>query len=106
MAKKKGRDCTECIAYCNMLGGEGYRCGLGFEVPYENSCSSIELPTTKEEFVQTAAKLGIEWDIDEIADFDDGAISMDDLEEFSDDVKTAVKMQLRMKNNEPDSILF
>ena len=54
MAKKKGRDCTECIAYCNMLGGEGYRCGLGFEVvedveggfgmwiavvhPYENSC--------------------------------------------------------------------
>ena len=103
MAKKKGRDCTECIAYCNMLGGEGYRCGLG---PYENSCSSIELPTTKEEFVQTAAKLGIEWDIDEIADFDDGAISMDDLEEFSDDVKTAVKMQLRMKNNEPDSILF
>ena len=75
MAKKKGRDCTECIAYCNMLGGEGYRCGLGFEVvedveggfgmwiavvhPYENSCSSIELPTTKEEFVQTAAKLGI-----------------------------------------------
>ena len=31
---------------------------------------------------------------------------MDDLEEFSDDVKTAVKMQLRMKNNEPDSILF
>ena len=65
MAKKKGRDCTECIAYCNMLGGEGYRCGLGFEVvedveggfgmwiavvhPYENSCSSIELPTTKEE---------------------------------------------------------
>ena len=89
MAKKKGRDCTECIAY-----------------PYENSCSSIELPTTKEEFVQTAAKLGIEWDIDEIADFDDGAISMDDLEEFSDDVKTAVKMQLRMKNNEPDSILF
>ena len=53
MAKKKGRDCTECIAYCNMLGGEGYRYGLGFEVvedveggfgmwiavvhPYENS---------------------------------------------------------------------
>ena len=39
--------------------------------PYENSCSSIELPTTKEEFVQTAAKLGIEWDIDEVADYDD-----------------------------------
>ena len=63
------------------------RANLGFEVvedveggfgmwiavvhPYENSCSSIELPTTKEEFVQTAAKLGIEWDIDEVADYDD-----------------------------------
>ena len=27
----------------------------------------------------------------------DGAISMDDLEEFSDDVKTAVRMLLRME---------
>ena len=104
MAKKKGRDCTECIAFEDVEGGFGM--WIAVVHPYENSCSSIELPTTKEEFVQTAAKLGIEWDIDEIADFDDGAISMDDLEEFSDDVKTAVKMQLRMKNNEPDSILF
>ena len=87
MAKKKERNCIQCIAYCNMLGGEGYKCGLGFEVmeeceggfgtwnvvvhPYEDSCCSIELPTTKEEFVETAAKLGIEWDIDEVADFDD-----------------------------------
>lgn len=86
MAKKK-RDCTECIAYCNMLGGEGNRCGLGFEVaedieggygtwnvvihPFEDSCNLKKLPTTKEEFVETAAKLGIEWDIDEVADLDD-----------------------------------
>ncbi len=86
MAKKK-RDCIECIAYCNMLGGEGNKCGLGFEVvedieggygtwnvvvhPFENSCNSIELPTTKEGFVEAAAKLGIDWDIDEVADFDD-----------------------------------
>jgi len=86
MAKKK-RDCTECIAYCNMLGGEDYKCGLGFEVvedieggygtwnvvvhPFEDACNSIELPTTKEGFVETAAKLGIEWDIDEVADRDD-----------------------------------
>jgi hypothetical protein len=87
MSKKKGRDCTECIAYCNMLGGEGYKCGLGFEVvedceggygtwsvvvhPAENSCSEIELPATKEEFVEAAARRGIEWDIDEVADLDD-----------------------------------
>ena len=87
MSKKKERDCTECIAYCNMLGGEEYRCGLGFEVvedieggdgiwnvvvhPYKNSCETTELPTTKEEFVKTAAKLGIEWDIDDVADLDD-----------------------------------
>ena len=32
MAKKKTRDCTKCIAYCNMLGGEENLCGLGFEV--------------------------------------------------------------------------
>ena len=87
MSKKKGRDCTECIAYCNMLGGEGYKCGLGFEVvedceggygtwrvvvhPAENFCSEIELPATKEEFVKAATRRGIEWDIDEVADFDD-----------------------------------
>lgn len=87
MSKKKERDCTECIAYCNMLGGEGYKCGLGFEVvedceggygtwrvvvhPAENFCSEIELPATKEEFVKAATRRGIEWDIDEVADFDD-----------------------------------
>ena len=87
MAKKKKRDCTKCIAYCNMLGREGYKCGLGFDViedieggsgtwkvvvhPFEDSCSSIELPTTKKEFVEVAAKLGIEWDIDDVADQND-----------------------------------
>lgn len=87
MAKKKRRDCRECIAYNNMLGGEGYKCGLGFEViedaeggygswevevfPYENACDSIELPSTKEEFVEAAKKLGIEWDIEEVVDLDD-----------------------------------
>lgn len=34
----------------------------------------------------------------------DDAISMDDLEEFSDDVKFAVRMLLRMEDIEPDSI--
>ncbi len=83
MAKKQ-RDCTECIAYLNMLGGEGYKCGLGFEVeetieggngslkvvvrPYEDSCKNIELPITREDFVKTAAELGIEWNIDEVLD--------------------------------------
>ena len=87
MAKKKRRDCRECIGYNNMLGGEGYKCGLGFEVvedaeggygswevvvfPYENACESIELPSTKEEFVETAKKLGIEWDIEEVVDSED-----------------------------------
>ena len=32
MAKKKRKDCLECIAYCNLLRGSGYMCGLGFEV--------------------------------------------------------------------------
>lgn len=87
MSIKRERDCTECIAYCNMLGGEENKCGLGFKVvedceggygtwsvvvhPYKNSCSTIELPSTKEEFVEAAAKLGIEWDINEVTDFDD-----------------------------------
>ena len=39
--------------------------------PYGEACESIELPKTKEEFVRTAASLGIEWDVDEVADFDD-----------------------------------
>ncbi len=84
MAKRKERDCTKCIAYCNMLPGEGYRCGLGFEVaeelargggswgivvhPSRNACEAVKMPATKKEFVETAAKLGIEWNIDEVAD--------------------------------------
>ena len=82
------RDCTNCIAYCNLLSGKDYRCGLGFEVieemesdhgkwkvtvhPYNNSCEAIKkLPTTKEEFVKTAARLGIAWDVEDVADPDD-----------------------------------
>ena len=84
---KKQRDCTECIAYCNMIGGKDYRCGLGFEVveeveggygaweavvhPYENGCAGIELPKTKEEFVSTAAKLGIMWELDEVVSIEE-----------------------------------
>ena len=30
--EKQHRDCEECIAYYNMLGGEDNRCGLGFRV--------------------------------------------------------------------------
>ena len=87
MVKKKQRDCMGCIAYCNMLGGTDNKCGLGFEVvedieggygrwdvvvhPFEDACNSITLPSTKEEFVETAKKLGIEWDIEEVADSED-----------------------------------
>ena len=39
--------------------------------PYENSCSSIELPPIKEEFVEAAAKFEIKWDIEDVADIDD-----------------------------------
>ena len=58
------------------------RCGLGFVVeeiieggfgswevlvqPYNDECEKVSLPKTKEEFVWTAAALGIEWDIDEV----------------------------------------
>ena len=80
--RRKERDCRECMAYYNMLGDEDYRCGLGFRVaedieggygpwtvrvhPVENECESIEIPETKEGFVETAASLGIEWDIDDV----------------------------------------
>ena len=86
-ARKKHRDCTECIAYCNILGGEEYKCGLGFEVseeieggygtwevivkPYNDGCRDVDLPQTKEEFVRTVASLGIEWDLDEVVDSKD-----------------------------------
>lgn len=82
MAENKERDCTECIAYWNML--EGDVCGLGFKVaedavggygtwstevhPVENACTEIAMPTTREDFVKAAADLGIEWDIDEVVD--------------------------------------
>lgn len=82
MAKKKTRDCTKCIAYCNMLGGEENLCGLGFEVeedveggygswdvvirPRDNKCEKISMPKTKEEFVEAAGKLGIKWELDEV----------------------------------------
>ena len=39
--------------------------------PHENACGSIELPSTKEEFVETAKRLGIDWNIEEVADSDD-----------------------------------
>ena len=85
----KRRDCNKCIAYINIRPGSGCveKCGLGFEYaeeleetkrgcrivvrPYEDSCSAIELPATKEDFVKTAAELGIEWDINDVADYDD-----------------------------------
>ena len=82
VAKKKHRNCEKCIAFCNMLKGRDYRCGLGFQVmeemesgdgflrvvvhPFEDECESISLPNTKEEFVKTAAELVIKWDIDEV----------------------------------------
>ena len=87
MAKKKRRDCQECIAYCNMIGGPDYRCGLGFEVmedivggygswqivvkPVDERCEVVRMPKTKEEFVSTAAQLGIEWDINDVITEDD-----------------------------------
>lgn len=65
-----------------MLGGSSYRCGLGFEVaedieggygtwgvvahPVEDKCEAVNMPKTKEEFVNTAAQLGIEWDINDV----------------------------------------
>lgn len=74
-AREETRDCTKCIAYCNMLGGEENLCGLGFEVeedveggygswdmvirPRDNKCEKISMPKTKEEFVETAKTLGV-----------------------------------------------
>ena len=65
-----------------MLDGEENLCGLGFEVvedveggcgswdvvirPRDNKCEKIFLPKTKEEFVETAGKLWIEWELDEV----------------------------------------
>ena len=83
--KKQHRDCEECIAYYNMLGGREYRCGLGFQVseeietderqrwcmyvrPYQDECEVVPQPKTKEELVETARALGIDWDINEVLD--------------------------------------
>ena len=65
-----------------MLDGEENLCGFGFEVvedveggcgswdvvirPRDNKCEKIFLPKTKEEFVETAGKLWIEWELDEV----------------------------------------
>ena len=84
-AVKQHRDCENCIAYYNMLGGKEYRCGLGFQVaeeietddlqrwhmyirPYQDECEGVPQPKTKEELVATARALGIEWNIEEILD--------------------------------------
>lgn len=88
---KKHRDCLSCIAYYNMLGGEGYCCGLGYQVeegaetddqgrwrffvrPYQDECKNVPQPKTKEELVLTAKSCGIEWDIDELLDLGESAI--------------------------------
>ena len=92
MAKKKRRDCIDCIGYCNMRFGEGDCCGLGFEVeesleerggmlavavhPYEDACEKIVQPRSKEEFVMTAASLGIDWDINEVMSVEEYNSSM------------------------------
>ena len=81
--KKERRDCENCIAYCNMLGGEENLCGLGFRVveeaetdemqqwhgyirPYRDECETVCQPKTKEEFLAIALILGIKWDPDEV----------------------------------------
>lgn len=83
MKKKKRRNCIDCMGYCNMLGGGDYRCGLGFEIeelieggygtwgvsahPFEDKCVILkELPNTREAFVEIAASLGLNWDIDDV----------------------------------------
>lgn len=86
--KKQRRDCDNCIAYCNMLGGLDNRCGLGFRVvdevetdelqqwhcylrPFEDECEAVPQPETKEEFIEIARQLGIEWKPDEVYDLKD-----------------------------------
>ena len=81
---RKHRDCTTCIAYCNMLHDKSgdYKCGLGFECyedfeqggrmlkvavhPVNDECEKVPKPRSKKEFVETAASLGIEWDIEDV----------------------------------------
>lgn len=81
--EKQRRDCEECIAYYNMIGGDDNLCGLGFRVaddieidewqqwhgfyrPYQDECEVIPQPKTTDEFLETARKLGIDWDEDEV----------------------------------------
>ena len=66
-----------------MLDGVNYTCGLGFEIseemergrngsmkivprPFGDKCGSVPQPKTKEDFVRTAASLGIEWAIEDV----------------------------------------
>ena len=81
----RNRDCTTCIAYCNMLDGD--LCGLGFSVheyaethlgqwqikvcPVDNLCTCVPKPKTKEEFIQSAKERGINWDPNEVIDTND-----------------------------------
>ena len=81
----RNRNCTTCIAYCNMLDGE--LCGLGFPVgeytetyldrwqikvcPVDNLCTCVPKPKTKEEFIRIAKERGIDWDLDEVIDMND-----------------------------------
>ena len=37
----------------------------------KSECEKIDLPKTKENFIKTAAYLGIEWDIDDVLSADD-----------------------------------
>ena len=76
------RNCTTCIAYCNMLNRKDNLCGLGFPVqehlettrnqwcitvrPVDNLCSCVPKPKSKEEFIQIAKERGIDWDPDDV----------------------------------------
>ena len=75
------------FAYNNHLPGSYDKYGLGFDMvedletgsrgmtmvvfPFEGACNNIEMPKTKEEFVEIAKELGIEWDINKVIDLDD-----------------------------------
>ena len=80
---RRKHDCTDCIAYCNILNASvhDYCCGLGFKVeevaeggdgtwriavhPREE-CTIPHMPKSKEEFVQIAKERGIDWDINDV----------------------------------------
>ena len=67
------KNCSDCIAYCNMLP-DG-KCGLGFEIEEVMETSAgfsiavhpvdectVAMPRTRKDFVKKAAERGIEWD--------------------------------------------